>query len=197
MHPGLIAAQAAMLERLAEGRFILGISPGALTTDAEALGILDEDCNKMFAEAIDVILEIWSREAPYNIDLSDNRFKVSTAPSAALELGVGYLSKLYQNPRPEIVGTVLAPSWRRSRRAWLRWVSSTSTPCRRTSCCRSGSQATGRITLKARPRSRSGRQGFPNGASRARSLLPTTTPPRSVTPIPMRIALIAPITIRY
>jgi hypothetical protein len=67
----------------------------------------------MFAEAIDVILEIWSREAPYNIDLSDNRFKVSTARSAALELGVGYLSKLYQNPRPEIVGTVLAPSWRR------------------------------------------------------------------------------------
>jgi hypothetical protein len=126
MHPVLIAAQAAMLERLAEGRFILGISPGALTTDAEALGILDEDCNKMFAEAIDVILEIWSREAPYNIDLSDNRFKVSTARSAALELGVGYLSKLYQNPRPEIVGTVLAPSWRRSRRAWLRWVSSTS-----------------------------------------------------------------------
>jgi hypothetical protein len=109
MHPVLIAGQAAMLEHLAEGRFILGISPGSLTTDGEALGILDEDCNKMFAEAIDVILEIWSREAPYNIDLSDNRFKVSTARSAALELGVGYLSKLYQNPRPKIVGTVLAP----------------------------------------------------------------------------------------
>jgi alkanesulfonate monooxygenase SsuD/methylene tetrahydromethanopterin reductase-like flavin-dependent oxidoreductase (luciferase family) len=109
MHPVLVAAQAAMLDHLAEGRFILGISPGSLTTDAEALGILDEDRNKMFAEAIDVILEIWSREAPYNIDLPDNRFKVSTARSAALELGVGYLSKPYQNPRPEIVGTVLAP----------------------------------------------------------------------------------------
>lgn len=48
-------------------------------------------------------------EAPYNIDLPDNRFKVSTARSAALELGVGYLSKPFQNPRPEIVGTVLAP----------------------------------------------------------------------------------------
>src|SRR4029077_10639005 len=59
MHPVLIAVQAAMFDHLAEGRFILGVSPGALTTDAEALGILDEDRNKMFAEAIDVILAIW------------------------------------------------------------------------------------------------------------------------------------------
>jgi alkanesulfonate monooxygenase SsuD/methylene tetrahydromethanopterin reductase-like flavin-dependent oxidoreductase (luciferase family) len=109
MHPVLIAAQAAMLDHLAEGRFILGVSPGALTSDAEALGILDEDRNKMFAEAIDVILEIWTREPPYDIDLPDNRFKVSTARTSDLSLGVGYLSKPYQKPYPEIVGTVLAP----------------------------------------------------------------------------------------
>ena len=109
MHPVLIASHAAMLDNLSEGRFILGISAGALTTDAEALGILDEDRNKIFAEAIDVILEIWSREAPYDIDLPDNRFKVSTARTQALNLGVGYLHKPFQRPRPEIVGTVLAP----------------------------------------------------------------------------------------
>src|SRR5262249_19511951 len=39
MHPVLTAVQAAMFDHLAEGRFILGVSPGALTTDAEALGI--------------------------------------------------------------------------------------------------------------------------------------------------------------
>jgi alkanesulfonate monooxygenase SsuD/methylene tetrahydromethanopterin reductase-like flavin-dependent oxidoreductase (luciferase family) len=109
MHPTLIAAQGAMLDHLSDGRFILGISPGSLTTDAEALGILDEDRNKMFVEAIDVILEIWSREAPYDIDLPDNRYKVSTARTAALQLGVGYLPKPLQQPRPEIVGTVLSP----------------------------------------------------------------------------------------
>jgi alkanesulfonate monooxygenase SsuD/methylene tetrahydromethanopterin reductase-like flavin-dependent oxidoreductase (luciferase family) len=98
-----------MLDHLSEGRFILGISPGALSSDAEVLGILDEDRNKMFAEAIDVILEIWKREPPYDIDLPDNRFKVSTARTQALHLGVGYLTKPYQQPRPEIVGTVLAP----------------------------------------------------------------------------------------
>jgi alkanesulfonate monooxygenase SsuD/methylene tetrahydromethanopterin reductase-like flavin-dependent oxidoreductase (luciferase family) len=108
-HPTLIAAQAAMLDHLAGGRFILGISPGALTTDAEALGILEEDRNKIFAEAIDVILEIWLREAPYDIDLPDNRFKVSTRRTQALELGVGYLPKPFQKPYPEIVGTVLSP----------------------------------------------------------------------------------------
>ena len=109
MHPVLVAQQAAMFDHLSEGRFIFGVSPGALTSDAEALGILEQDRNKMFAEAIDVILAIWERDAPYDIDLPDNRFKVSTSRTQALELGVGYLGKPYQKPQPEIVGTVVAP----------------------------------------------------------------------------------------
>jgi len=34
---------------------------------------------------------------------------VSTARTSALHLGVGYMGKPFQKPRPEIVGTVLAP----------------------------------------------------------------------------------------
>jgi alkanesulfonate monooxygenase SsuD/methylene tetrahydromethanopterin reductase-like flavin-dependent oxidoreductase (luciferase family) len=98
-----------MFDHLAEGRFILGVSPGALVSDAEALGILDEDRNKMFSEAIDVILEIWSREPPYEIDLPGNRFKVTTKKTMHLETGVGIMPRPYQKPRPEIVGTVVAP----------------------------------------------------------------------------------------
>lgn len=109
MHPVLIAANAAMMDHLTEGRFIFGISAGALTTDAEALGTLSEDRVKMFEESIDVILEIWKRDPPYDIDLPDNRYKVSTGKTGNLDLGVGYLSKPYQSPRPEIVGTVVAP----------------------------------------------------------------------------------------
>ncbi len=108
-HPVLIAAQAAMFDHLADGRFIFGVSPGALTSDAEALGILDEDRNKMFAEAIDVILAIWEREPPYDIDFPDNRYKVAIRRVPALNLGVGYMAKPLQKPRPEIVGTVVAP----------------------------------------------------------------------------------------
>jgi alkanesulfonate monooxygenase SsuD/methylene tetrahydromethanopterin reductase-like flavin-dependent oxidoreductase (luciferase family) len=109
MHPVLLAVNAAMFDHLAEGRFIFGVSPGALTSDAEALGILEQDRNKMFAEAIDVILAIWEGEAPYDIDFPDNRFKVSTSRTQALPIGVGYMAKPYQKPRPEIVGTVVAP----------------------------------------------------------------------------------------
>ncbi|WP_250031256.1 LLM class flavin-dependent oxidoreductase [Paractinoplanes maris] len=108
-HPVLVAANSAMFDHLSGGRFILGISPGALTSDAEALGILGEDRNKMFAEAIDVITAIWESEAPYAIDLPDNRFTVTTASTMDADFGVGYLPKPLQQPRPEIVGTVVAP----------------------------------------------------------------------------------------
>jgi alkanesulfonate monooxygenase SsuD/methylene tetrahydromethanopterin reductase-like flavin-dependent oxidoreductase (luciferase family) len=109
-HPVVIAAQAAMFDHLAKGRFIFGISPGALSSDAEALGILAEDRNRMFAEAIDVILAIWERDAPYGIDLPGNRYRVSTETTFAPEIGRGVMYKPYQKPRPEIVGTVVAPN---------------------------------------------------------------------------------------
>ncbi len=109
MHPVVIAVNAAMFDHLSQGRFVMGVSPGALTSDCEAIGILDDDRNKIFAEAIDVILAIWERNPPYDIDFPDNRFKVTFARTAALELGVGILAKPFQKPRPEIVGTVVAP----------------------------------------------------------------------------------------
>jgi alkanesulfonate monooxygenase SsuD/methylene tetrahydromethanopterin reductase-like flavin-dependent oxidoreductase (luciferase family) len=108
-HPTLIASQAAMFDHLAKGRFIFGISPGALASDAEALGILSQDRNQMFAEAIDVILAIWEREAPYQIDFENNRFKVTTEQTFLPSIGRGIMMKPYQSPRPEIVGTVVAP----------------------------------------------------------------------------------------
>ena len=108
-HPTLVAAHAAMFDHLARGRFIFGISPGALASDAEALGMLDQDRNKLFAEAIDAILAIWERNAPYDIDFPGNRFKISTAKTSVPEIERGEMYKPYQLPRPEIVGTVVAP----------------------------------------------------------------------------------------
>ncbi|MDO9381115.1 MAG: LLM class flavin-dependent oxidoreductase [Nocardioidaceae bacterium] len=108
-HPALVAANSAMFDHLSNGRFILGVSPGALASDAEALGILDEDRNAIFAEAVDVITAIWEGEAPYDIRSPGGRFTVSTARTLDDGLGVGYLPKPLQQPRPEIVGTVVAP----------------------------------------------------------------------------------------
>jgi alkanesulfonate monooxygenase SsuD/methylene tetrahydromethanopterin reductase-like flavin-dependent oxidoreductase (luciferase family) len=108
-HPVIFASHAAMFDHIAKGRFIFGISAGALPCDAEALGNLNEDRNKMFAESIEVILAIWERDPPYNIDFPNNRFKVSVEKMQDANIGRGHLYKPYQKPRPEIVGTVVAP----------------------------------------------------------------------------------------
>lgn len=108
-HPALVAANSAMFDHLSGGRFILGVSPGALQSDAELLGILGEDRNAMFAEAVDVITELWEREAPYDIGGEGSRWKVTTRTTSDDALGVGVVAKPLQQPRPEIVGTVVAP----------------------------------------------------------------------------------------
>ena len=108
-HPVLLASAAAMFDHIAKGRFILGISAGALPCDAEALGNLNEDRQKMMQDCIEVLLAIWERDSPYDIDFPGNRYKVSTAKMRDLPWGRGHLYKPYQKPRPEIVGTVVAP----------------------------------------------------------------------------------------
>ena len=75
-HPVVVASNAAMLDNLFEGRFILGIGAGVLRSDAEALGLLDADRNAMFAEAIDHILALWAGTAP--IDLKGKYWTIST-----------------------------------------------------------------------------------------------------------------------
>jgi len=109
MHPVLVAVHAAMFDHLSAGRFILGISPGALPSDAEVLGILDEDRSQLFSEAIDVIVKVWQGTPPYDIVSPGGRFTVSSAKTMDLDLGVGRLARPFQQPRPEIVGTVVSP----------------------------------------------------------------------------------------
>ena len=66
-HPAQVAAQVAVIDNLLEGRFLFGISPGGLRSDAEAFGNLSADRTTMFIEANDHILAIWAGEPPYNI----------------------------------------------------------------------------------------------------------------------------------
>ena len=61
-HPAAVAAQVAMLDHLLDGRFIFGISPGGLPSDAEVFGNLDADRNEMFLEAINQVLKIWTSD---------------------------------------------------------------------------------------------------------------------------------------
>ncbi len=106
-HPAAIAAQVAMLDHLLKGRFIMGISPGGLMSDAEVFGNYKKDRNAIFLESINMVLDIWAKEAPYRFE--GNFFKVTTENTSIPEIGQGTIIKPYQKPHPPIVVTAVAP----------------------------------------------------------------------------------------
>ncbi len=106
-HPATVAAEVAMVDHMANGRLIFGISPGGLLSDAELYGNLDKDRTAMFVEGIDMILAIWAGEAPYNLE--GKYWSVSTARTVIPELGQGSIHKPLQRPHPPIVVTAVAP----------------------------------------------------------------------------------------
>ena len=106
-HPAAVAAQVAMLDHLLKGRFIMGISPGGLMSDAEAFGNYQKDRNAIFLECINMVLEIWRREGPY--DLAGQFFNVTTGKTMIPDIGQGTIIKPYQKPHPPIVVTAVAP----------------------------------------------------------------------------------------
>ncbi len=106
-HPAAIAAQVAMLDHMLKGRFIMGISPGGLMSDAEVFGNYQKDRNAIFLESINMVLDIWKGAAPYN--LKGSYFEVTTGRTMIPEIGQGSILKPYQKPHPPIVVTAVAP----------------------------------------------------------------------------------------
>lgn len=106
-HPAALAASIAMLDHMLDGRFIFGISPGGLLSDAELFGNLDANRNEMFLEAINQVLDIWTGEPPY--DLQGKYWTISTRKTLVAEIGQGYIPRPLQRPHPPIVVTAVAP----------------------------------------------------------------------------------------
>ena len=106
-HPARVAGEVAMIDHMSNGRFIFGISPGGLLSDAEVFGSLDKDRTAMLVEAIDHVLAIWSGEPPYN--LKGEFWNISTERTLIAELGQGFMAKPLQRPHPPIVVTAVAP----------------------------------------------------------------------------------------
>lgn len=107
VHPAAVAASVAMLDHMLDGRFIFGISPGGLLSDAELFGNLDADRNEMFLEAINQVLAIWAGEPPY--DLNGKYWSISTRRTLIEDIGQGYIPRPLQRPHPPIVVTAVAP----------------------------------------------------------------------------------------
>jgi alkanesulfonate monooxygenase SsuD/methylene tetrahydromethanopterin reductase-like flavin-dependent oxidoreductase (luciferase family) len=107
-HPAIVASNVAMIDNLFEGRFIFGIGAGVLPSDAEAMGLMGQDRQAMFVEAIDQVLAIWASEAPY--DIKGKFWNISTVKTNWSELGVGSIVKPFQKPHPLMVGTASDPN---------------------------------------------------------------------------------------
>jgi alkanesulfonate monooxygenase SsuD/methylene tetrahydromethanopterin reductase-like flavin-dependent oxidoreductase (luciferase family) len=106
-HPAAIAAEIAMLDHMLDGRFIFGISPGGLLSDAEVFGNLDANRNEMFLECINQVLAIWAGEPPYH--LRGKYWTVVCERQFLPDIGQGFLPKPLQHPHPPIVVTAVAP----------------------------------------------------------------------------------------
>ena len=106
-HPAMVAAHVAMVDHLTDGRFIFGIGPGGLLSDAEIFGNLDLDRNTKMVQSIDMILAIWAGEPPYNLE--NDYWTASTERTLNVPIGQGIVATPLQQPHPPIVVTAVAP----------------------------------------------------------------------------------------
>jgi alkanesulfonate monooxygenase SsuD/methylene tetrahydromethanopterin reductase-like flavin-dependent oxidoreductase (luciferase family) len=152
-HPAVTAAEIAMVDTMLEGRFILGIGPGGLRSDAEMMETLDADRNAIFVEAIEHMIALWTQEPPYR--LRGKRWQLTTERTAQLDIGMGALLRPFQKPHPPIVVTAILPDSNgiaaAATRGWTPisanfvhpWVVKTHWPKYVEGCTRAGRQARG------------------------------------------------------
>src|SRR5499426_1768561 len=122
VHPATVAAQAAMFDQLARGRFIMGIGPGGLVSDLELFDSGAPELRpQMVLESIDMILKLWAQDPPYRID---GRFwKISLEQAIWPEFKVGYIPRPFQQPHPPIALSILTPNSTSARTAGERgWI---------------------------------------------------------------------------
>ena len=108
-HPALVAGEAAQFDHMSRGRFIFGIGTGSLISDFELLGNGDPALrNRMLIELIDMIEKIWSQDPPYDIEGEFWTTKIERTVNRSL--GIGFIPKPYQQPRPPICVTAASPN---------------------------------------------------------------------------------------
>jgi alkanesulfonate monooxygenase SsuD/methylene tetrahydromethanopterin reductase-like flavin-dependent oxidoreductase (luciferase family) len=101
-HPARTAAEAAQFDHMSGGRFILGVGTGSLPTDSEVFAIKADSATKgrMLIEHIEMIERIWADEPPY--DVQGEFWSVKLKDTRFPEIGVGFMPKPFQQPRPAI-----------------------------------------------------------------------------------------------
>jgi len=128
-HPASVAGRVAQFDHLSNGRYIMGVGPGGLTTDMELFNTLEMNRAEMVADSVDIIHKIWASDPPYEI--IGKYWKVVVKEQVIPSLGFGPMQKPYQKPYPPIAISVMSPSSSSARQAGERgWniVSANFTP---------------------------------------------------------------------
>lgn len=99
-HPAHVASRLAFLDHLSKGRLNLCFGPGSVTADQELYGVDPKDAAAMVTEAIDIILELWATEPPYEIQ--GKFWNIRLKKHFDEETGIGYIHKPLQQPHPPI-----------------------------------------------------------------------------------------------
>ena len=63
-HPYMVASRMVLLDHLTKGRVILGVGPGALTSDAVMLGIDPARQREMMDESLNIIMRLFTESEP-------------------------------------------------------------------------------------------------------------------------------------
>ncbi len=107
-HPVVVAAEAALFDQLSGGRLMLGVGPGGLMSDGELFGRPDmAERVKVAAESIDMILSLWSDDAP--IVLDGEYWQATLEEQVWLSHGVGQMAKPLQVSHPPLAMALASP----------------------------------------------------------------------------------------
>lgn len=99
-HPAHVALRLAFLDHLSKGRLNLCMGNGSVTADQELYSVDPKDGGKMAIEALEVILDMWSHDPPY--EYNGEFWKFALKKTVDTEGLIGYIHKPYQLPHPPI-----------------------------------------------------------------------------------------------
>ena len=108
-HPVKLAGQIAQFDQLSGGRAMLGIGPGGLRSDLEIFGVPVEDGYFKMVESVDIMTQLWTGEAPFDIK-AEYWDDVVLKDFIQKDIGLGVQVKPLQNPHPPFAYAMRQPN---------------------------------------------------------------------------------------
>ena len=106
-HPAVSAGQAAMFDHLSNGRFIMGVGPGGLSSDFALFDVVDKDRKAMMIEALDMMLAMWTTKPPYS--LKGKYWNIDMEKFTQHDIKLGYVPQPFQQPHPPVAVSAMSP----------------------------------------------------------------------------------------